>query len=281
MSDEGDIRIGAATVHWRREGRGPAIVLVHGFPLTGLTWDSVVRRLRDSYTCVMPDLVGLGGSRSTSDEDYSSQGQARAICGALEALGIGSYTLVGNDTGGWVARELALIARARVSHLVLTNTEIPGHRPPWIPTYQALARLPGFGVVLRRLINLPGFLSSPLGFGGCFHDRRRIDGDFRERFILPLSRSGPAVDRVLRFLRCMKFARLDEFKTLHAELTMPTLFVWGAGDQTFPEPLARQMATQFPRVAGFHSIANGKLFFYDEQPAEVAAHIERFARAIG
>jgi len=57
---------------------------------------------------------------------------------------------------------------------------------------------------------------------------------------------------------------------------MPTLFIWGANDPTFPEPLARKMATQFPNVAGFHALADAKLFFYEEHPLEVARLIDRF-----
>src|SRR5574341_1080454 len=76
---EGDTRIGAASVHWRKDGNGPAIVFLHGFPLSGQTWDKVVVRLRDRFTCYAPDLIGLGQSRSAAGEDYSSPGQARAL----------------------------------------------------------------------------------------------------------------------------------------------------------------------------------------------------------
>src|SRR5689334_3895246 len=140
---------GAARVHWRREGSGPPIVFLPGFPLSGRTWDAVVARLRDRFTCVALDLIGLGQSRSDAAEDHASPGQARAFQRLLAELGIGPYTLVGNDTGGWVARELALVDGARVARLVLTNTEIPGHRPPWIPMYQALAAVPGFGAIMQ------------------------------------------------------------------------------------------------------------------------------------
>jgi haloalkane dehalogenase len=276
MPAEGSTRVGAARVHWRRWGQGPVIVFVPGFPLSGQTWDSVAAALRGRFTCIAPDLIGLGQSESTADEDHSSPGQARAIRGMLDALDVGSYALVGNDTGGWVARELALLDRARVSHLVLTNTEMPGHRPPWIPIYQALAHVPGFGFVLRQLIRVPGFLGSSLAFGGCFHDPSRIEGAFRERYVAPLLESDARLAGALRFLRCMQFARLDQFKELHARLTMPTLFIWGADDFIFPEPRAREMVGQFPNVAGFHAIANAKLFFYEEQPREVAGLIERF-----
>jgi pimeloyl-ACP methyl ester carboxylesterase len=261
---EGDIRVGAATVHWRRAGAGPAIVFLHGFPLSGVTWQPVVERLGLRFTCVMPDLIGLGGSSSPADEDYTSPGQARAIRGVIDALGIERYVLVGNDTGGWVARELALIDSERISHLVLTNTEIPGHRPPWIPTYQRLAGAPGFGAILGQLTRRSVFLRSSLGFGGCFHDPARIDADFQAHYLEPLRQFPELMDGVRRFLSCMKFTRLDEFRALHAKLKMPTLFIWGADDPTFPEPMGREMARQFPNVVGFHSVPDAKLFFYVE-----------------
>jgi pimeloyl-ACP methyl ester carboxylesterase len=275
-SGEGNTRVGQASVHWRKDGSGPAVVFLHGFPLSGRTWEKVVAQLRDRFTCYTPDLIGLGQSHSAAGEDYSSPGQARAMQGMLRDLGVDSYALVGNDTGGWVARELALIDTPRVSHLVLTNTEIPSHRPPWIPMYQLLAHVPGFGAVIRQLLQSPAFRRSSLVFGGCFHDLTHLEGEFHERFIEPLIVSDARLEGSLQFLRRMKFTRLDEFKSLHRRLEMPTLFIWGANDPTFPEPLAREMAGQFPKVAGFHEIANAKLFVYEEHPAEVARLIDGF-----
>jgi len=273
---EGTATVGAASVRWRRDGQGPAIVFLHGFPLSGRTWDAVVAQLRDRFTCYVLDLIGLGGSHSTSADDYSSPGQARAFQALLSQLRVETYALVGNDTGGWLARELALLDGARVSRLVLTNTEIPGHRPPWIPTYQMLAHVPGCGAVIQQVLKWRAFRRSPLAFGGCFHDLAHLDGEFHERFIEPLIGSGARIDGAMEFLRRMKFTRLDEFETLHAHLTMPTLFIWGADDPTFPESEARKMAGQFPDVAGFHSVRDAKLFFYEEHPAEVAGLIGRF-----
>jgi pimeloyl-ACP methyl ester carboxylesterase len=77
----------------------------------------------------------------------------------------------------------------------------------------------------------------------------------------------------------LKFARLDEFAKLHAQLTMPVLFIWGANDPTFPEPKARDMVAQFPNVVGFHSIPKAKLFLHEEYPGEVARLIEGFLAA--
>jgi len=273
---DGTTRVGEASVHWRKDGSGPPVVFLHGFPLSGHTWDKVLLHLRDRFTCYTPDLIGMGQSRSDTGDDYSSQGQARAFQGMLRDLGVDSYTLVGNDTGGWIARELALIGKPRVSRLILTNTEIPLHRPPWIPMYQALANVPGFGAVIRQLMKSSAFRRSSLAFGGCFHDLTHLEGDFQKHFVDPLITSDARMDGALQFLRRMKFTRLDEFKSLHQQLTIPTLFIWGADDPTFPEPTARGMVPQFPDVRGFHSLKNAKLFVYEEQPQEVARLIGRF-----
>ncbi len=116
----------------------------------------------------------------------------------------------------------------------------------------------------------------PLGFGGCFHDLAHLDGEFHDRFVEPLISSQGQIDAAMLFLRRMKFARLDEFETLHRKLDLPTLFIWGADDPTFPEPTARAMLSQFPKAAGFHSIAGAKLLVYEEHPLEVARLIDRF-----
>ena len=142
--------------------------------------------------------------------------------------------------------------------------------------YQTLAHVPRFGSILQPLLKLSALRRSSLMFGGCFYDLTHLEGEFQERYVEPLIAENARMEDAMRFLRCMNFVRLDEFKRLHRELTMPTLFIWGADDPTFPEPKAREMAGQFPNVAGFHTVAHAKLFFYEEQPGEVARLIERF-----
>lgn len=267
--------LGPAKLCYRRAGQGPALVLLHGFPLSGLTWRNVVPLLAKEFTCYAFDLVGLGCSTSSDLVDFSSPGQAAVLQRALRAAGIESYTLLGNDTGGWVARELALLERERVTHLVLTNTEIPGHRPPWIPMYQFLARLPGSSSVFRGIISSRRIRRSAVAFGGCFTDLDRIDGEVFDLFLKPLITSQERLSDVLRFLVQMRFDRLDRFRELHANLAMPVSFVWSVADPTFPEKDARAMLSRFSNVAGFTSVPRGKLFFYEEHPELLAEAVLR------
>ena len=270
------IGTGRATVAYRKVGDGPAVVFLHGFPLSGLTWRKVAPTLSGRFTCYAFDLVGLGGTTSQLPADFASPGQAGVLRQALSMLGVPEFALVGNDTGGWIARELALLEPEKVTCLALTNTEIPGHRPPWIPTYQRLVRLPGSKLMIRRLLASRRIRRSAIGFGGCFRDRDVIDGEFTEEFVSPLISSEQRLAGMFRFLTEMRFDRIDQFRDLHGKLSMPTAFLWGEDDPTFPVEEARAMAAQFPNVTGFEALPGAKLFLQEEYPDAVAGWLTEF-----
>src|SRR3989304_2992027 len=270
------IEAGSATVSYRREGDGPAVVFLHGFPLSGLTWQKVVSALSGQFTCYAFDLVGLGGTTSPLAADFSSPGQAGVLSRALSKLGVSEFALVGNDTGGWVARELALLEPEKVTRLALTNTEIPGHRPPWIPTAPRLVRLPGSKFLIRRMLASRRLRRSALGFGGCFTNLDRIDGEFAEGFLSPLISSDQRLAAMFTFLVHMRFDRIDQFRELHGMLSMPTTFLWGEDDPTFPVHEAREMASQFPNVLEFRALPGAKLFLQEEYPEAVADWLTGF-----
>ena len=92
----------------------------------------------------------------------------------------------------------------------------------------------------------------------------------------PLIVSEFRMQNALQFLRRMKFSRLDEFQRLHQQLRMPTLFIWGTNDPTFPVAWARRMALQFPNVSGFREVGDAKLFVHEERPEEVAELVASF-----
>jgi haloalkane dehalogenase len=267
---------GNARVCYRKVGAGPPLVLFHGFPLSSQTWRKIVPQLSERFTCYAFDLIGFGHSTSLSASDFSSEGEAKLFQRALFALGVPSYSLIGNDSGGWIARELALLEPARVRKLLLTNTEIPGHRPPWIRLYQTLAQMPGGSYLFRQMLGSRRWRRSSMGFGGCFTNLDLIDGEFAREFLEPLLSSHDRILTALRFLANMNFQRVDRFAELHRRLTMPVGLVWGADDPTFPEADARLMVSQFPNVMQFISIPKGKLFMHEEQPDSLVSHIVKF-----
>ena len=267
---------GGTALAVRRVGQGPAVILIPGFPLHGLTYRRLVPHLANQFTCFCVDLPGTGESRWTAATDFSFPAHARRLMRMADAFGLQQFDIIGHDSGGSVARHLALLDANRTQRLVIINTEIPHHRPPWIPTYQKLFALPGSGYALRMLLGSDLYLRSSLGFGGCFFDLACIDDEFKALFVTPVIREHRKAVGYGRFLRGFDWAENDAFATRHRDIQARTLLVWGRDDPTFPEPLGREMARQFPAAAVFESIPATRLLPHEEKPEEVARVVRRF-----
>ncbi|MEU9923954.1 alpha/beta hydrolase [Streptomyces griseoluteus] len=101
-------------------GRGPALVLLHGFPQTHLMWRHVAPILAEHHTVVCPDLRGYGASskpEAVAEDTYSKRTMAADIIGLADALGFDRFALVGHDRGAHVAFRAGLDHPDRISHL--------------------------------------------------------------------------------------------------------------------------------------------------------------------
>jgi haloalkane dehalogenase len=266
----------AARLAYRVMGEGPALVLVHGYPVHGETWRKILPGLARRFTCYVPDLPGLGLTEWRADTDFTFHGHAQNLRRWIDHLTLDSYDLAAHDTGATVARCLADADPRRVRRLTLINTEMPGHRPPWIPLYRHLAALPGSPLSFGALLRQRWFRRTPLGFGGCFVDRDLLDGDFHARFVEPLLMSRRRLEGSLRYLRGIGWDVVDGLRAVHARLQMPVQMVWGLADPTFPATLARRMAEQFPTPAAFVPIERAALLPHEEQPAAVLSALLAF-----
>jgi len=217
----------------------------------------------------------MGETVRTDGSDFSFPGQGHTLKAFVDALGVPRYSILAQDTGGTFARYLALEDGARVEKLALINTEMPGHRPPWIPLYQFLMLLPGTLTAFGYLLRSSTFLRSPMGFGGCFTDMRLIEGEFHEQVIEPFLRSPQRMDGMRRYLRGATWEPVDALAREHARLTMPVQLIWGADDPTFPIARARAMVAQFPD-ARLAEIPGARLLVHEEKPAEVARLVVDF-----
>jgi haloalkane dehalogenase len=265
-----------ATVAYRQFGVGDPLLLLHGWPLSGVTFRKVIPHLQDRFTCYVPDLPGAGETRWGERTDFSWPGQARTVKAFVDGLGLKKYFLLGQDSGAMIGRCLALIDETRIERFAMTNTEVPGHRPPWIPLYRLLMFLPGTNSVLRLVLRSHLFLRSPLGFGGAFNNPKLITGDFHDLIIQPMILSPTRMMGHNRFLRGWDWKLLDAMEKEHAKIVMPVLFVWGAADKTFPLSLAQDMAQQFPHCVGIRATDRARVFVQEEAPEFLANALIEF-----
>ena len=126
------VEVSGNTIFVRRYGKGPAILLVHGFPRTSLTWRFLAPKLAENHTVVCVDLRAYGRSgipASTDDHfPYSKRAMAKELVEVMDKLGFPTFTLIGHDRGGHVSYRLALDHPKSVERLAVFDvTPIRGH----------------------------------------------------------------------------------------------------------------------------------------------------------
>ena len=106
-------------------GKGPPLLLLHGFSETHVMWHRVVPQLADRFTVIIADLPGYGWSDMPESDDahmpYSKRAMANALIEAMEQLGHVHFALAGHDRGGRVSYRLALDHPARLSKLAVLD----------------------------------------------------------------------------------------------------------------------------------------------------------------
>ncbi|MCE9565544.1 MAG: alpha/beta hydrolase [Planctomycetes bacterium] len=268
-----------AKIAYRVVGAGPPLILLHGWPLWGFTFRKLLVYLTPHFTCYLIDLPGGGDTVWRQETDFTWPGQAASVKSLLEGEGLEWYFLLGQDSGAMIARQLCLLDNRRVRALIMTNTEIPGHRPPLIPTFRRLQYLPGAGLIFRFALWMRWFVRSRWGFGSSL-SREFNNNEFYDGIVWPLVRSGSRAAGHTRFLRGWSWDVLDRWRDFHRCIEAPVLLLWGEADTTFPIDLAREMAYQFAPPAEVHAIPGAHLFVQEERPVEVAAEIVRFTNPL-
>jgi len=120
-----EIKTNGTTLHVRVGGKGPAVVLLHGFGDTGDMWSPIAAKLVKDHTVVVPDLRGMGLS-AHPDTGYTKANEALDIAGVMDALHVRKADLVTHDIGNMVGYALIAQFPARITKWVVIDAPLPG-----------------------------------------------------------------------------------------------------------------------------------------------------------
>ena len=114
----------ALTLSVHESGRGPAVVLCHGFPELGYSWRHQIPALADAGLHVIaPDQRGYGGSDAPAAiEAYDLEHLTGDLVALLDGLGIERAVFAGHDWGGFVAWAMPVLHPARTAGVIGVNT---------------------------------------------------------------------------------------------------------------------------------------------------------------
>lgn len=107
-------------MHFLDQGKGPALLLIHAFPLDHSMWNPQIAAFASEFRVLTPDVRGFGKSQPPSP--WTMEEMADDLDSLLDSLGIESCTVAGVSMGGYIALSFWSKYPGRVQRLVLANT---------------------------------------------------------------------------------------------------------------------------------------------------------------
>lgn len=214
----------------RELGAGPAVILVHGYPLDGAMWSGVARALAPKFRVLKPDLPGRGNT------DVAAPGGIAGYADFLEALLAGlpaPVGIAGFSFGGYITLELMKRRPEKVRGLALVDTRASADDPlARAKRDETIAAVRENGV--RPVVEtMPAKLLSSESVGRP---------DLLERVQRMISRQKP--ETVEADLVAMR-ERPDSTSFL-PEITVPTIVIVGEQDVLTPPADSEAMAGAIP-----------------------------------
>ena len=218
------ILIDGNRVHYRDEGEGEAIILIHGTASSLHTWDQWTEVLSKKYRVIRMDLPGFGLTGPDHSDRYQVADDVDFLKTFLNELQIDSAHVVGSSLGGRIAWQFALQHPNRVQTLGLMNAlGYPQER--WPPPIQ-MAQWPVFDEVMKRFS--PRFMYE-IGLKDVYHDASLVNEEIIDRYFEISRYPG----NLAAFPSRVK-ARLDKDSDQIKQVQVPTLIMWGEKDSYFP-----------------------------------------------
>ncbi|MFE9334273.1 alpha/beta fold hydrolase [Streptomyces sp. NPDC006925] len=123
-------KVRGVRMHYVMGGRGPALVLLHGWPQTWYEWRKIMPALAEHHTVYALDLPGLGDSKG-SPEGFDKKTLARYVRGLLhDRIGLETFDLAAHDLGGGVGAQYVAQFPRQVRSYVHMDYPLPGRKLP-------------------------------------------------------------------------------------------------------------------------------------------------------
>jgi haloalkane dehalogenase len=221
-------------------GAGEPVLLLHGIPTWSFLYADAIPLLEPHCRVIAPDFLGHGWSDRRDRFDRSLTAQTAAMLALLDALEIERATIVGHDTGGGVALIMGIEHPERVARLVLSNVVAYDSWP--IDDMIALSDPRWRDKAPREVAD---FVAGGLPDG--IHNAERLTPDFREGIVAPYADEEGKIS-LIRNASALNTNHTMALVDRHAEISAPTLVLWGRHDpwQTIAD--GERLAAEIPNA---------------------------------
>lgn len=109
-------------MHYIDEGRGQAIIMVHGNPTWSFFYRNLVLGLKGKYRCIVADHIGCGLSEKPQKYPYLLENHIDNLCRLIDSLELKSFHLIVHDWGGPIGIGMAQRFPEKLKKVVILNT---------------------------------------------------------------------------------------------------------------------------------------------------------------
>ncbi|MGE3528980.1 MAG: alpha/beta fold hydrolase [Methyloceanibacter sp.] len=229
-------------LYYEEQGKGPPVLLLHGFGASTYTWRHIVPELAQTHRVIAVDLKGFGQSDKPFDDRYSVSDQAELLAELIEAKDLRNLTIVGHSFGGGVALRLALDARlgGRISRLALLDSIAYQQE---IPVFFRLLDVPVVSPVGVRMV--PPLVQTRVALQIAYHDDSKIDPEEVEIYAAPL-KTAAGKHAIVQSARQIVPADIDTLPQRFKTITLPTLILWCDHDRIVPLEIGIKLRRTLP-----------------------------------
>jgi pimeloyl-ACP methyl ester carboxylesterase len=261
-------------------GAGPTALFVHGIATNAYLWRHVMDALSGQRRCIAIDLPLHGQSPVTAEQDLSLAALAAGLDDFCEVLGLTGIDLVANDTGGAIAQIFAARHPQRLATLTLTDCDTVDNLPP--EAFKPMVELAAAGNLAPSAVEMFANLEAAarISFASGYEHLDRIDRDVIRSYLQPCFGTIERARQFERLLVSLDVGDLQAVMPQLRELTVPTLVVWGTGDEFFDVSWAYWLRDTIPGTTRVVTIDGGRLFFPEERPMDLVPHLEQHWAAV-
>ena len=235
------IEIDGMQVHYRVEGKGMPIVLIHGTASSLHTWDDWTLKLKENYQVIRMDLPAFGLTGPNKSGDYSIKKYTQFLEKFVTKMKLDSMFLSGNSLGGNIAWNYTSKNPQKVKKLILVDASgLPTNKPqPWI------FKMAKSTVLSKLFLYITPKSVIEDNMKQVYEDDAKISDALITRYHEMALRAGNRqafIDREkVDFTpsEASKKAQLKNIKT-------PTLLIWGANDTWIPLDNGKRMDALLP-----------------------------------
>ena len=233
--------IDGVRLHYRDEGQGPVVVLLHANYASLFMWEPWVRVLKDRYRVIRIDLPAHGLTGPDPRGDYTLEHMQRIFEGFVAERGLVRFTVAGTSLGGTIAMRYAALHPERIERLVLLS---PGSLEPRVRGRTTPAAVP-------RVADLLGYVT-PVAFtrfllANDFGDPSRLDEATVAEWHAMWMRAGNRLAMLQLLRQYVSGGVEDKIRAV----SVPVLLIWGEKNRRVPLALAyefRDLLVRSPDV---------------------------------